>query len=502
MTNDNFRETGNEVNDGIDRASILPGYAWELIDTAEFKRTENIIQNGFSRVSYPNLSHSRKVHMMGTAKNALKMWRKAIENSKEKMESSTYEPPLISAATLHDIGHSPLSHDLEALIKKYSKKSHEQVAGEIIAGEYSLLEFYKNLPDGIISEHHRQAKIKVLKAMPSIPDILGHYGINQETVAQIIDKTRANKNDNHVGKNLFLREIIDGKVIDADKFEYLQRDPRNAGITETGFNPEGLIADLRIVQYDGNYHLAVTDAAIEIISLLLATRSYMYCRVYTHKTVLKIQAMYYESYKRFLESLADEERAKYGRSLYLLDDHLFESFITSRCGEDIASHLYITAKENRREKYAIAYQIESKDIPLAIDNRQSQKGEILKKLFQIYGEQPEDFIRDQILDRINAGNGKTLENHKIIVYFPYPRKLKTHEQLLADFQLFVVDHRNTSIIYPASTKLQKEKFSDERIENAFKNFCRHQTSSYFMVLCPKEDVERVKKASEEYIATL
>ena len=53
---------------------MLDGYLYDLLDTPEVQRTHYVTQNGFPRVSYPNLSHSRKVHQIGTAKIVNRMF--------------------------------------------------------------------------------------------------------------------------------------------------------------------------------------------------------------------------------------------------------------------------------------------------------------------------------------------------------------------------------------------------------------------------------------------
>ncbi|MBI5393598.1 HD domain-containing protein [Candidatus Woesearchaeota archaeon] len=517
------RKKGNEINDGILRNFNYPPYLLDLLDSAELQRAHYVRQNGFTSISYPNLTHTRKVHLIGTARNAILMWGNARANTNFYDKDINYESVISSAALLHDIGHAPFSHGLEVLISAFSGKTHEQVAAEIVTGEFSLLEFYKTIPEGIISAGQKRIMIDLLSGIPSIPEILRQYCIPPETVAQIIHKKRfellqkEGKGNDCISKNAFLREFIDGDVIDADKLEYLIRDPRNAGITETRFDPESLIASLGIVEYDDKYHLGISEQGLDLVNQLLTTRAFMYTTVYTHKTVLKIEAMIYESYKRFLKSLGREKMQEYGECLHLLDDTQFEAFMGTNSKDDIAMKLLLLAKYDRRNKYNIAYGIKGYEITFR-EEENNIKRKILEKLFAANGDTAkdlisksisgeliflDDFIRKRILEMVNTKNKEKIEDYEIIVYFPHPRKMVPNmQQLYEKFNLYVFEKNDPKKVYHSSNAIKDHTFFDERLEKVFQSFCRAQTSYNFIVLTPEKHVQRVKKATEEYIKEL
>lgn len=507
-----FRRTGNEINDGIDPVFEYPPHILELLDTAEVQRMHTVVQTGFSSWPYPNLQHMRKVHLIGAAKNAIRMWEAAVANGPARIakeNSDTYKAIIASAGVLHDIGHSPFSHDLESLMKNFTGKTHEQIAAEIIVGDYSLQQFYEEVPHEVVPKQEKDALFHILKQIPPIPVVLDHYGIPAETVAQIIDSSRAKKQglEDKIGRNHFLRECIDNPIIDADKLDYLERDAQNAGITEARFKPVSVVQALGLVDWRDGLHIGVSTKGIDMVSQLLFTRAYMFQTVYRHKTGVKVQAMVYEACKRFLRSLGEEKGREYGRWLHQLDDMQFQRFMTSDPAADpVAIDLFFRAKYNRRDKYAIAWQIESKDIPLPFDAFENEETRKLKALLTVKHNfqntalyTAEDAIRQEILERANATNGKKIEDSDVIVFFDYIKDLQSREELLKKFQLFIYDHRNPEQVYVASEQLQKSEQYDKRVDYLFQTFCKHRSPKYFLVLCPKEHVEKVQKATEEYV---
>lgn len=510
-----FRRTGNEINDGIDPVFKYPPYILELLDTAEVQRMQAVVQTGFSSWPYPNLQHMRKVHLIGTAKNAIRMWEAAVANGPAKIADEsvdTYKAIIASAGVLHDIGHSPFSHDLGTLMKHFTGKTHEQIATEMIVGEYSLQQFYEEVPQEVVPKQEKDAMFQIFKQIPPIPTVLDHYGIPAETVAQIIDHTRQTKEgiEDKIGRNHFLRECIDSSIIDADKLDYLERDAQNAGITEARFKPVSVVQALGLVEWNDGLHVGISDKGIDMVSQLLFTRAYMSQTVYRHKTSVKIQAMVHEACKRFLRSLGGEKGREYGRWLHQLDDMQFQRFMTSNpLADPVAIGLFFSAKYNRREKYAIAYQIESKDIPLPFDAFENEETRKLKALLTVKnGFQntalytAEDAMQYEILGRANADNGKKIEDHEVIVFFDYVKDLQSREELLKKFKLFVYDHRNPEQIYAAAEHLQNPEHFDKRVDHLFQTFCRHRAPKYFLVLCPKEHIEKVQKATDAYIQEL
>lgn len=497
------------MNDGFDSSYLYSPLARELLDTAELQRMRDVNQLGFVPFVYPNATHSRFVHLLGTSRQAEKMWEAMRCNGPAQV--GDYRSIVVSAAILHDIGHPPKSHGLEALIRHFTQHSHEEVGGDLISGDYSLRQFWQDLPTGLVPEGERQAMMEILKDIPLIPEVLGHFAVPPETVAQLIDPKRASRNNqpDQVGQNHFLREIISHSVIDADRLDYLQRDPLMTGIKEVGFDAERIIANLGIIVAEDGYHLALERGALESVNFALSTRRRMFEVAYHHLHVLEPEAMVYEACKRFLRSL--ENPAQYGNSIHLLNDQQFEAFFTAQSRDPIANILLTRAKWDRRNWHRLAYGISARDMPTTRDEP-SVGLKVLQQLEAVDGDFPEDTIRDEILARANAGGKKAqLEGHDIIVYQRLQKGLKTREQFLNKFDLYVFRKPNTNHgqsafsfmdkpqHYHAARALRDGSEQDEHLRTLFHTFCRQQTSLYLMVSTPPQHGQRVRQAAEEYI---
>ncbi len=506
------RRQGNEVCHGFGSTFQFPPFILDLLDTAEVQRTRRVSQLGFVPFVFPSAAQPRLPHLLGTAQRALEMWQAVQHNGPSPL--GDYTSIVGSAALLHDIGHPPFSHALEALIEHYTGRTHEQIGAEMITGEFSLREFWSSLPDSVVSSNNRQETLEVLGRIPLIPEVLTHYGIPPETVAQCIDRSRVrNGQPDHIGRNHIIREVIDHPLVDADKMDYLLRDAGATGIDEVGFSPERIIASLGVVEDGDGYHLAVERGGIESLSFLLHTRKRMYTTAYTHPTTLKVEGMIYEACKRFLRSLPEERREEYQRSLFLLDDGQFEQLMDAHATDSVALQLFKTARDDRRNKYEICYELDSRDIPPFLDDVKDSNltVRILTAFRDIKGDFPEDIVRQRILARANAGSRKPkLEEHEVIVYTRTSKGLKTREDFLNRFALYIFSKKNPQFgqgkldfsgkpFYRASDVLRNPAMYDEHLDFLFRTFVRHELSRYFLVLAPEQHAERVQNATKEYI---
>ncbi len=83
-----------------------------------FKRLHNISQLGFTNLVFPCALHNRYVHSIGVMHMASEMVRHINENVDSDMAFSDVETQIIRlAGMLHDIGHYPMSHNIEQAYK-------------------------------------------------------------------------------------------------------------------------------------------------------------------------------------------------------------------------------------------------------------------------------------------------------------------------------------------------------------------------------------------------
>ena len=86
-----------------------------------FKRLHNISQLGFTNLIFPCALHNRYVHSIGVMHMASEMVRHINENVDSDMMFSDMETQIVRlAGMLHDIGHYPMSHNIEQAYKLQS----------------------------------------------------------------------------------------------------------------------------------------------------------------------------------------------------------------------------------------------------------------------------------------------------------------------------------------------------------------------------------------------
>ncbi|MCA9518394.1 MAG: HD domain-containing protein [Myxococcales bacterium] len=224
-----------------------------LLDTREVQRLRRIRQLGLSFLVYPGAEHSRFAHSLGVlhvASTVLDRLAARFPVSDEDRLTT------LCACLLHDVGHGPFSHALEA----FTGVRHEVWSHGIITS-----------PDTEVNA--------VLRAVdPSLP----------ERVAARVERTEAAPS--------FLTDIVSSQL-DADRLDYILRDGHATGVRIGAFDLERILALLDVA--DG--HLAVHVGAQEAVEGYLLARFHMYKQVYLHKTSRTAERMLEAALRRAQE---------------------------------------------------------------------------------------------------------------------------------------------------------------------------------------------------------
>jgi HD superfamily phosphohydrolase len=203
------------IHDPIHGGIELDDFGVRLVDSPEFQRLRRVTQLGLAFLVYPSARHTRFEHSLGTYHIA-----KLIISRNDGIE-----PGVAYAALLHDLGHYPFSHTLEALYPSHEENTRWMIGngeiGDIIRERYSLGEFLKLLKHPLVSGD-----------------------------------------------------------IDADRMDYLVRDAYYTGVAYGIVDLERLIRNLR---WDGERLVLGRKGTMAGQNLLLA-RSMMYPTVYQHHT--------------------------------------------------------------------------------------------------------------------------------------------------------------------------------------------------------------------------
>jgi HD superfamily phosphohydrolase len=229
---------GKILNDPVHGFIKIPqGLIFELIEHPYFQRLRRIRQLGLTDFVYPGALHTRfhhalgVMHLMGVALDTLQT--KGHEISEQEREAAQI------AALLHDIGHSPLSHALEATILQ-----------------------------GV---HHERLSLLIMEKLNQ-----KFHGALSLAI-QIFTNQYERK---------FFHQLVSSQL-DVDRLDYLQRDCFFTGVSEGAIGGDRILKMLDV--YENN--LVIEEKGIYSVENFLTARRLMYWQVYLHKTTISTEQM-------------------------------------------------------------------------------------------------------------------------------------------------------------------------------------------------------------------
>lgn len=236
------------INDPVYGFISIPfDLIYDIIEHPWFQRLRNIRQLGLTSLVYPGANHSRFQHCIG----ALHLMEMALKTLKSKNVeiSEEEEEAAMAAILLHDIGHGPFSHALEA-----------------------------SIINGIT---HEDLSLLIMKRLNA--DLGGRLGM-------AIDIFTGNYH------RRFLHELIAGQI-DMDRLDYLRRDSFFTGVIEGSVGSDRIIRMLNVA----NDSLVIDEKGIYSLEKFLIARRLMYWQVYMHKTVISSESLLVKVLKRAKE---------------------------------------------------------------------------------------------------------------------------------------------------------------------------------------------------------
>ncbi|PIT84747.1 hypothetical protein COU37_01645 [Candidatus Micrarchaeota archaeon CG10_big_fil_rev_8_21_14_0_10_45_29] len=249
------------IRDPVHGQITLSSLEARLVDTENFQRLRGVRQLAMSYLVYPGAMHTRFEHSLGTMHLAGEMAQKlALDEDEKNM--------VRLSALLHDVGHTPFSHDGEQIFEK-KFGTHEQIGKKLILAS--------PLAD-IINENYDAKKVASLA-----------FG---EGFGQIITSD-----------------------IGADRMDYLLRDAHYTGVAY------GLIDYSRIIAtLCWQNTLSLQYRGLEAAESLMIGRFMMFHTVYFHHAVRIARLMLQKSLMQYMQSkeLIEEELPAYSDMQLLL----------------------------------------------------------------------------------------------------------------------------------------------------------------------------------------
>ena len=283
--------------------SVPSFYTKNIVDTAVFQRLRRVIQTSYSPL-YASALHNRFSHSLGVFHLGCIVAKKLKEVIRKKkfldeVSSEKYADTYELACLLHDVGHAPFSHTGEIYYKNEDFKVcdlHERLS-DLIASE----EFRKDLPgeSGSAAPHEIMSAII---AIDKFGDVLKDIA-DKELFARCITgyKYCVKTKENQI-KNCFI-SMLNSKVIDVDRLDYLIRDAYTSGFATTSIDYVRLLKSITIVcEKDKNgsrYEIAYRKDAVSIIE------NVVYAHDAERKWIQNHPVVIYEAYilKGILENL-------------------------------------------------------------------------------------------------------------------------------------------------------------------------------------------------------
>jgi len=288
------------IKDSVHDHIAVEGVAADLLDTPAVQRLRRLKQLGTVGLVYPSANHTRFEHSLG-------VYHLADTALSELSIGGQQAERIRAAAILHDVGHTPFSHNIESLVARRTGRMHDEVDDLLDGGE--------------------------------IARVLALHDIDPDAVAELI-----------AGGGEF-GQLVSGEL-DVDRMDYLVRDAHHTGVPYGTIDAGRLIRELRFV--DGR--LVLAEGNVQTAESLLVARSLMNPVVYNHHVARISKAML----RRASEKLLEAGEATAGELRRMDDAGLLVALRDCPATAELAGRL------DARELYKRAIWAELQDVPEAI----------------------------------------------------------------------------------------------------------------------------------------
>ena len=287
------------IKDSVHDHITIDGLALDLLDTSPVQRLRHIKQLGTVSLVYPSANHTRFEHSIG-------VYHLACEVTNHLEIPSEIANHIRAAAMLHDIGHSPYSHNIEPLLNHRIGFEHENIE-------------------------------ELLTSTP-LCSVLETHNIDPNMIANLI-----------IGKGQY-GQIISSSI-DVDRMDYLVRDAHHTGVPYGAIDHGRLVRELTFV--DDQLVLSASGGNVQAAESLLLARTLMGPTVYNHHVARISKSIL----RRATEFLLDSEIIK-ENDLRNMDDHDLHAALRSN-----STTAPLEKRISNRNLYKRAIWAEMKDVP-------------------------------------------------------------------------------------------------------------------------------------------
>ena len=312
---------------------IPTDYANNIIDTSEFQRLRRIAQTSYSAL-YASSIHNRFIHSIGVfylgtiAGQYLFNYLVNLESAKELANWEKIKDLFCLACLLHDVGHAPFSHTGEKFFLSKGNKN-ELVATELhkqLIDEVEDPAFAGDIPSANPAAPH-----EIMSAIIGLNRFKSYFQNKEEKsfFARCITGYKYTDDyDKHGIYNCFI-SLLNSKVIDVDRLDYLIRDAYFTGYKTTNIDYQRLLTSLIIIEEKETvedvertkYSLGYKKHALSIIENVVFAHDAERKWIQNHPIIL------YEMY--IIQHILDKLDKKFSKD----EKRLFSSQTLSKGGE-------------------------------------------------------------------------------------------------------------------------------------------------------------------------
>lgn len=334
---------------------IPANYVNNIIDSAEFQRLRRIVQTSYSPL-YSAAVHNRFIHSIGVYHLGT-IAAKSVFADLEKVDSVEFDVDLkrikevfLLACLLHDVGHAPFSHTGE---KYYLDENggYSELHNKLTS--FVNTESFKNdIPENSKSAapHEIMSAIVALKCF----DEYFQNDFEKELFVRCI--TGYKYSENSLLKSIYncIITLLNSKVIDVDRLDYLIRDAYFTGFETVNIDYARLLSSLTIVIENNKASLGYNKNAISVIENVIYAHDAERKWIQTHPIVL------YDMYiiQHVIDNLNKRISASNDEKLFSLESLSLEGHtlnnsleISLLCDDDIV-HLL---KKNKQDPLCMEY---------------------------------------------------------------------------------------------------------------------------------------------------
>ena len=290
------------VKDTVHDHIEIDGVAADLLDTPAVQRLRHVKQLGTVQLVYPSANHTRFEHSLGVyhlARKALEHLDVAGKNAKR----------IEAAALLHDVGHGPFSHNIEALTHRHTGKYHDDVAELLHRGQ--------------------------------VGETLRDHDLDPNRIAALV-----------AGEGKY-GALVSGEL-DVDRMDYLVRDAYHTGVPYGTIDTGRFVRELTFTdEVDTGPQLVLDEGNVQTAESLLLARALMNPVVYTHHVARISKAMLRRAAAELLASTSTT-----ATELRRMDDH---DFLVALRGCSATAEL--CRRYDERDLYKLAVWAEYDDVP-------------------------------------------------------------------------------------------------------------------------------------------